>query len=272
MIQTISSRVGTLAALHLTWRDVLDIALLTVVIYNLLLLIRGTRAVQMVLGILLVFGLYAASLWLQLTTLRTVLREVLFYLPFAIIVLFAGEIRRALASFGSNPFLAWFSGSATEELVSDLTLTASSLAARRVGALIVLERREGLKTYIENGVLVDAEVSYDLLVNIFEPGTPLHDGAVIISNHRVASAASFLPLSQNPELSRRYGTRHRAAVGISEETDALAIVVSEERGTIAAAVNGTLTGELDAKKLRDLLYRELGGTSLAPKPAPERVH
>ena len=135
-------------------------------------------------------------------------------------------------------------------------LAATSLSTRRVGALIVLERREGLKTYIENGVPLDAALSYDLLVSIFAPGTPLHDGAVIVSGERIAAAACFLPLSLKEGLSKRYGTRHRAAIGVTEETDALAVVVSEERGAISVARDGQLLEDLDGKALRDLLLRE----------------
>jgi diadenylate cyclase len=250
-----TSRVGMLARLHITGRDALEIVIVAIIIYNLLLLIRGTRAVQMILGLLAILVVYWIAVLLKFPTLRGVLKEVLFYLPFAVIVLFAAEIRRALQQFGRNPFVALFSAPHTEDLVTDVVLAATSLAAKRIGALIVLERRDGLKTYIENGVAVDALVSYELLVNLFVPGTPLHDGAVIIANHRLASASSFLPLTQRTGLPKEYGTRHRAAIGISEETDALTIVVSEERGTIALARDGHLTDGLDGKALRDILSR-----------------
>jgi diadenylate cyclase len=250
-----TSRVGMLARLHFTGRDALEIVIVAIIIYNLLLLIRGTRAVQMILGLLAILVVYWIAVLLKFPTLRGVLKEVLFYLPFAVIVLFAAEIRRALQQFGRNPFVALFSAPHTEDLVTDVVLAATSLAAKRIGALIVLERRDGLKTYIENGVAVDALVSYELLVNLFVPGTPLHDGAVIIANHRLASASSFLPLTQRTGLPKEYGTRHRAAIGISEETDALTIVVSEERGTIALARDGHLTDGLDGKALRDILSR-----------------
>jgi diadenylate cyclase len=255
MIPTMTSRVGMLARLHFTGRDALEIVIVAIIIYNLLLLIRGTRAVQMILGLLAILVVYWIAVLLKFPTLRGVLKEVLFYLPFAVIVLFAAEIRRALQQFGRNPFVALFSAPHTEDLVTDVVLAATSLAAKRIGALIVLERRDGLKTYIENGVAVDALVSYELLVNLFVPGTPLHDGAVIIANHRLASASSFLPLTQRTGLPKEYGTRHRAAIGISEETDALTIVVSEERGTIALARDGHLTDGLDGKALRDILSR-----------------
>ena len=256
MIERIFSRFGSPPHFTFTWRDAIDILIVAFVVYFLLRLIRGTRAVQMVFGLIAILVVYWISVLLKLVALRTVLSALIFYLPFAIIVLFASELRRALAAFGRTPFFALFSGYRAEETVSDLVLAATSLSTRRVGALIVLERREGLKTYIENGVPVDAAMSYDLLVTIFAPGTPLHDGAAIVSRERVAAAACFLPLSLKEGLSKRFGTRHRAAIGVTEETDALAIVVSEERGTISLARDGQLIEDLDGKSLRDLLYRE----------------
>jgi len=202
----------------------------------------------------IVFLFYRLAVALRLVALREVLRTFIFYLPFGIIVLFAQELRRALAAFGRTPL--WFSSYHAEELISEIVLATTSLSTRRVGALIVLERQEGLKTYIENGVRLDSAVSYDLLVTLFAPGTPLHDGAVIVSGERLAAASCFLPLTLKEGLSKRYGTRHRAALGITEETDALAIVVSEERGTVSLARQGELLDELDAKSLRDSLLRE----------------
>lgn len=257
MIEALQNRLGALGQLPFTWRDAVDVLAVALIAYFLLRMIRGTRAVQMVLGLLAIFLVYEAAVFLRLIALRTILKALVFYLPFAVIVLFARELRRALATFGRTPFSAWFSEYQAEETISDVVLAVTSLAARRVGALIVIERREGLKTYIENGVSIDAGVSYDLLVTIFAPGTPLHDGAVIISGERIAAASSFLPLSLKEGLSKRFGTRHRAALGITEETDAIAVVVSEERGTISLARDGQLLEDLDGKSLRDLLFREL---------------
>jgi diadenylate cyclase len=256
VIEALSARFGSPTSFSFTWRDAVDILIVAFVVYFLLRLIRGTRAVQMVFGLIAILIVYWISVLLRLVALRTVLTGLIFYLPFAIIVLFSSELRRALAAFGRTPFFAMFSGYRAEETVSDLVLAATSLSTRRVGALIVLERREGLKTYIENGVPLDAGISYDLLVTLFAPGTPLHDGAVIVSRERIAAAACFLPLSLKEGLSKRFGTRHRAALGVTEETDALAIVVSEERGTISLARDGQLIEDLDGKSLRDLLYRE----------------
>jgi diadenylate cyclase len=257
VIETFSRRIGSFSHLSFSWRDAVDVLVVAIIVYSLLRLIRGTRAVQMVLGILTVFVLYEMAVFLKLVAVRTVLQALLFYLPLAIIVLFAPELRRALAAFGHTPFLDWFSVYRAEATISNLVLAATSLSARRTGALIVLERREGLKNYIENGVRLDSAVSHDLLVTLFAPGTPLHDGAVILSGDRVVAAACFLPLSLREGLPIRFGTRHRAAIGITEETDALAVVVSEERGTICVARDGQLIEDLDGKALRDLLLSEL---------------
>jgi diadenylate cyclase len=256
VIPSLYSRLDALAHLNFGWRDALDILIVAIITYALLRLIRGTRAVQMVLGLFAIFFVYVLASQLKLVALTTVLKALIFYVPFAIIVLFSHDLRRALAAFGRTPFFALFSGYHAEETVSEIVLAVTSLSARRVGALIVLERREGLKNYIENGSRIDSVVSYELLVTLFAPGTPMHDGAVIISGDRVAAAASFLPLSLKEGLPKRFGTRHRAAIGITEETDALAILVSEERGTISLARGGELQEDLDAKSLRDLLFRE----------------
>jgi diadenylate cyclase len=255
-MQALASRFAALGHLNFGWRDALDIIIVAVITYALLRLVRGTRAVQMGLGLFAIFAVYAVASLLNLVALTTVLKALIFYVPFAIIVLFSHELRRALAVFGRTPFFSLFSGYHAEETVSEIVLAVTSLSARRVGALIVLERREGLKTYIENGSRIDAAVSYELLVTLFATGTPLHDGAVIVSGDRIAAAASFLPLSLKEGLPKRFGTRHRAAIGISEETDALAVLVSEERGTISLARGGELQEDLDGKALRDLLFRE----------------
>jgi diadenylate cyclase len=259
VIERLTGPLGELSRLSFTWRDAVDILAVALIAYTLLRLIRGTRAVQMVLGLVIVFLVYRIAVGLRLTALREVLKTLIFYLPFGIIVLFAQELRRALATFGRTPL--WFSSAHAEEMISDIVLATTSLSTRRIGALIVIERQEGLKTYIENGVRLDSAVSYDLLVTLFAPGTPLHDGAVILSGQRVAAASCFLPLSLKEGLSKRFGTRHRAAIGITEETDALAVVVSEERGTISIARNGELLDELDAKSLRDTLLREMAAGS-----------
>jgi diadenylate cyclase len=241
----------------LTWRDGADVLMVAIVVYNLLLLIRGTRAVQMLLGIVFVGLVYYAARLAGLPTLQTILESLLIVLPFAIIVLFQQEIRRALANFGRNPLWGLAKQQQVESTFGEIVLAATTLSARHVGALIVIERLQGLRNYVENGILLDANMSFDLLINTFTPDTPLHDGAVIIQEDRIAAAACFLPLTPNPELSKEFGTRHRAAIGITEETDAVAVVVSEETGIISVAFDGELIRDLDGKSLRNTLYKYL---------------
>lgn len=241
----------------LTWRDAADVLMVAIVVYNLLLLIRGTRAVQVLLGIVFVGLVYYAARLAGLPTLQTILESLLIVLPFAIIVLFQAEIRRALANFGRNPLWGLAKQQQVESTFGEIVLAATTLSARRIGALIVIERLQGLRNYVENGIVLDAAVSFDLLINIFTPDTPLHDGAAIIQEERIAAAACFLPLTPNPELSKEFGTRHRAAIGITEETDAVAVVVSEETGTISVAFDGELIRDLDGKALRNTLYKYL---------------
>jgi uncharacterized protein (TIGR00159 family) len=240
------------------WWDVLDIAILSIAIYEVLKLIRGTRAVQMALGAAVVAAMYYLSLWGHLETVNWLIRNIVGYVVFALIVLFQSDIRRALAHFGRTPVFNFFGRSdGTEEAIEEIAVAATVLAGQRIGALIAIEREIGLRNYIEGGIPLDATVTYDLLVTIFRPGTPLHDGAVILQGDRVAAAACFLPLTVNPTVSKDFGTRHRAAIGLTEETDAVAIIVSEETGGISLAQDGKLTRYLDAKMLKELLAQLL---------------
>jgi len=241
----------------LTWRDAVDVLAVAIIIYNLLLLIRGTRAVQMLLGLFFLGMVYYGAVLAELPTLQRILENLLIVLPFAVIVLFQQEIRRALVSFGRNPLWGLAKQQKVVASFSEIVLAATTLSTRRTGALIVIERLHGLRNYIENGIALDAVVSYDLLINIFQPDTPLHDGAVIIQDDRIAAAACFLPLTPNPELSKEFGTRHRAALGLTEETDAVAVVVSEETGTISVAFDGAMIRDLDSHGLRNALYEHL---------------
>ena len=243
-----------------SWWDVVDIVLVSILIYELLLLIRGTRAVQMALSAGFLIGLFFVSRWFDLETVNWVIRNLATYVGFAIIVLFQADIRRALAHFGRAPFFKYFERvTSADETIEDLIVAASSLATRRIGAIIVVERQIGLRNYIEGGIPLDATITFDLLATIFQPGSPLHDGAVIVQGDRVAAAACFLPLSINPRVSRELGTRHRAALGITEENDAVAIVVSEESGTISVALAGALERNLSPELLRDRLKGLLHG-------------
>jgi len=239
--------------------DILDIGVVAVLIYELLLLIRGTRAMQMALSGAFLIGLFFLSEWLDLETVNWLIRNLATYVVFAIIVLFQADIRRALAHFGRAQFFKYFErASSDDETLEELVVAASTLAARKIGAIIVVERQIGLRNYIEGGIPLDALVTYDLLASIFNTGSPLHDGAVIVQNDRVAAAACFLPLSVNPRVSRELGTRHRAALGITEENDAVAIVVSEESGAISLAIGGGLERGLSVDALQRRLQSLLG--------------
>src|SRR5689334_19678198 len=241
------------------WADALDIAIVAVLLYELLLLIRGTRAVQMALSGGFLLLLYFLSQWLQLETVNWVIRNLAAYVVFAIIVLFQADIRRALAHFGRAPFFRYFERAEhADETIEELVTAASSLSTRRTGALIVLERQIGLRNYIEGGIPLDALITYDLLASIFQESSPLHDGAVIVQGDRIAAAACFLPLSVNPRVSRDLGTRHRAALGLTEENDAIGIVVSEETVTISLVIGGDLERGLSAEALRIRLRALLG--------------
>lgn len=260
---TVREWLGTLA-----WRDLADVVLVAVVIYYLLLLIRGTRAVQVLLGILFLGCVYYLAGLAGLETLQGLLQSFLIVLPFAVIVLFQGELRRALAAFGRNPLLGFGTQQKTETTIQEVTLAASHLAAQHIGGLIVIQRLEGLRDVIENGVQVDAVITHELLINIFNPATPLHDGAVIVQGDRIAAAACFLPLTLRGGISSDLGTRHRAALTISEETDALAVVVSEETGGISVALGGELVRDLDAKSLRNRLFEALVKDLASPLGRP----
>ena len=234
-----------------SWGDLLDVLLVSILIYELLLLIRGTRAMQMALSGGFLIALFFISQWLDLETVNWVIRNLATYVVFAIIVLFQADIRRALAHFGRAQFFKYFERSSSDdETVEELVVAATTLAARRIGAIVVIERQIGLRNYIEGGIPLDATVTYDLLTSIFQPNSPLHDGAVIVQGNRIAAAACFLPLSVNPRVSRELGTRHRAALGLTEENDAVAIVVSEESGAISLAISGSLERGVEAAMLR----------------------
>ena len=251
-----------------SWSDLLDIGLVAILVYELLLLIRGTRAAQMALSGGFIIGLYFLSRWLQLETVNWVIRNLAGYVVFTIIVLFQSDIRRALAHFGRAPFFRYFEhASSADETIEELVVAATSLSARHTGAIIVIERQIGMRNYIEGGIPLDAMVTYDLIGSIFQPGSPLHDGAAIVQGDRVAAAACFLPLSVNPLVSRDLGTRHRAAIGITEENDSVAIVVSEETGIISVVTGGAIERGLSPDALR-LRLRALLGARRRRSAAP----
>jgi diadenylate cyclase len=262
----ISRITGWLTTVEPSWLDLIDILIVAFLIYQLLQFIRGTHAVQMALGALVLVLLYWLSQLLHLETVNWLLRTFMPYLVFGIIVVFQSEIRKVLAQLGKTPLPGVFGSPRTEEVIDEVVLAATTLAAQRTGAIVVVERDMGLRSYIETGIALDAYVTYDLLISIFNPGTPLHDGAVIIQGNRVAAAACFLPLTVNPQLSRELGSRHRAAIGVTEDTDALAVVVSEETGVISLVVGGRIRRELDAASLKSALLDVLE-VEQAPQPA-----
>jgi diadenylate cyclase len=246
-----------LAAADFTWLDIVDILLVAFIIYQLLQFIRGTHAVQMALGAFVLAVVYWASQWADLQAVNWLLRTILPYAGFGLIVIFQAEIRKALAQLGKTPFLGVFTAQKTGEVIDEVVLASTTLAAQRTGAIIVIEREMGLRSYIETGIGLDALLTYDLLISIFNPGTPLHDGAVIIQGNRIAAAACFLPLTTNPALSRTLGSRHRAAIGVTEDTDALAVVVSEETGVISLVAAGRIRRDLDRAALKQALLEAL---------------
>lgn len=251
---------GYLRHFAISWWDLVDILVVAVAIYEGLKLIRGTRAVQMAVGSLLIVLLYFVSRWAPLETVNWAIRNMFGYVVFAAIVLFQSDLRRALAHFGRTPFFRRLSRRTDDDdddVIEEMVVAATMLAERRTGAIIAIERAIGLRNYIESGIPLDATLTHDLLVSVFQKTAPLHDGAVIVQEHRVAAAACFLPLTVNPQLSRELGSRHRAAIGLTEENDAIAIVVSEETGIISLALEGGIERWLDAgalrKRLKELL-------------------
>ena len=253
---------------HLTVISVIDILLVAIVIYEFLALIRGTRAALILIGLSIVALAFYVSRMGELVTLNWLISRALPYAVFALIVIFVPEIRQALARLGRRMTLAR-SAAAEADAYDDIALAANLFSQNQTGALIVIQREIGLRTYIESGVTLDAHLSYDLLATLFRPSAPLHDGAVIIQGDRVAAAACFLSLSMNPVLSTQLGTRHRAAIGITEETDAISIIVSEETGSISLAVAGNIERDLTVEQLRErmstLLRRYVPPT---PLPTP----
>ncbi|MCI5150130.1 MAG: TIGR00159 family protein [Candidatus Electrothrix sp. MAN1_4] len=246
------------------WQDLVDIVIVSFIIYRTILLIRGTRAVQMLLGILVVGFIYFVSIQMDLLTLQFLLRYLLSSVLLILVVIFQDDIRRVLTEMGRTPFLK------TQKMaVHDLTEIISAavyMARRRIGALIIIEQETGLAEYIETGFVLDAKLLQELLVALFFPMSPMHDGAVVIQKGKIHSAACLLPLSKNPDIDKRYGTRHRAALGLSEETDAVIIVVSEETQEISVVQRGNITPMRDEVKLEALLKEILLLNSVRSRP------
>ena len=256
---------------RLSLRAGLDILIIALLIYYILKLLRGTRAMHMLIAILLLIVLYEGARRAQFEMVEWLLDTLLPYVAIALIVLFQPEIRRALDRFGRNLSLARFSSNSPASSFDDVVLAAGYFAQNRIGALIAFEREVGLRTYIESGIPLDANLSYDLLLSIFRPGSPLHDGAVIVQGTRISAAACFLPLTLNPSTSNQLGTRHRAAIGVTEESDAVAVVVSEQTGAISLAVGGMIELGLSVEQLTDRLtnlFRRFRTTLTLPAAIP----
>ena len=240
---------------NLTLRGVVDILVVAFLVYQALMVVRGTRAGHILLGIFIMVALYGLSVWAGLEALRAVLSFAVPLVGLAIVVLFQSEIRRTLARLGRKRWLGFGAGFRAPEAINEILMAVETMAPQRVGALIVLERDIGLRTFIESGVTLDARITRDLLLSIFASGLPLHDGAVIIQKDRIAAAACFLPLTTTPALARELGTRHRAAIGITEETDCLSLVVSEETGRISVCSFGELVQGLSLAEVRERINR-----------------
>jgi len=243
--------------LRVSFKDVVEIFLIGTVIYQFLLLIKGTRGWQITLGIVALVLFYYLVRLFELRTVEWFLANFFTYFVFALIVIFQSELRRGLAKLGRGRFLTLFNNRTHRKLLDEVVLAATTLASQKTGGLIILEREIGLRNYIESGIKLDAYLTYDLLVTIFNPNTPLHDGSVIIRDERIAAAGCFLPLTLDPYLSKELGTRHRAAIGITEETDAVAVVVSEETGIISAVCDRELTRNLDDSSLLQYLREKM---------------
>lgn len=243
------------------WWDLIDIFLVTVLIYQALSLLRGTRALQIFFALAFLFLLFWFSDRFEIRTVRAILGSLFENWILILILLFHQDIRRALSQFGQTEFFSRFGVNQQGQTVEEVIRSCVSLANKKIGALLVIERVADVSEFIEAGVELDAKVSREILTSIFIPVSPLHDGAVLIRDSRIVKAGGFLPLSLNPLVSKSLGTRHRAALGITEETDAICLVVSEEKGSISYASSGKITHDLEASQLRKLLMEALSETS-----------
>jgi diadenylate cyclase len=241
------------------WQDGVDIFLLAIGIYSLINLIRGTRAVPMLIGIGMVYGLYFLSGVFEIYTVNVLLNYLLSWSLVLFLIVFQNDVRRLLTQVGTGPLFSPGDRMAQGQAVEELVRAVAHLAGRRVGALIVLQNEVGLNEYIDVGTRLDARVSRELVTSIFLPDSPIHDGALIIQHGRITAAGCFLPLTTNPNVSKTLGTRHRAAIGLTEETDAMVLVVSEEDGTLSLVREGAITRDVDAATLRTTLQRLLIG-------------
>jgi diadenylate cyclase len=255
----------------LTLLALIDILLAAFLIYQFLMMVRGRRAAHVLIGILTLVAIYVVAAAARLEMVRRMLAAMAPYTAFALIVMFQSELRRVLVRLGRREWMSWGSRLRRREFVEEMLLALDYLSQKKIGALIVLERDIGLRTFIESGVPLEAVVSRDLLLAIFHPNAALHDGAVIIQGERVAAAACFLPLSTNPTLMSIMGTRHRAAIGISEDTDCLALLVSEETGRLSVASFGEIHRHLTLDQVREHIEVHFGWKGARPERGPEAL-
>ncbi|MCL6606196.1 MAG: diadenylate cyclase CdaA [Paenibacillus sp.] len=251
----------------MTWKesikDIIDILIVSYIIYKVLNMVQGTRAVQLLKGILVLVVIWALSTLLDLYTLKWLMNQMFTFGVLAIFIIFQPELRRGLEQLGRGKFFGRSAESDEEisKLIGEVIKAVNYLAHRKIGALIVFERSTGLNEYTESGIPMQSAVSSELLINIFIPNTPLHDGALIMQGNQIAAAACYLPLSENPFISKELGTRHRAAIGISEVADSVSVVVSEETGQISLAINGQIVRDIKEESLISKLYEELRASS-----------
>lgn len=251
--------------------DVVDILIVSYVIYKIILLVRGTRAVQLLQGIFVVVLTWALSIWFKLNTLKWLMDQMLTLGVLAIIIIFQPELRRALEQLGRGKLFSRTSTNEDQEVtqrIAHILKAMNHLAKRKIGALVVFERHTGLNEYVESGIQIGSHITSELLINIFIPNTPLHDGAVMIRGGQIVAAGCYLPLSENPFISKELGTRHRAAIGMSEVSDAVCVVVSEETGQISLALNGQIVRDIKEESLVSKLYEELRPTTKAKEKTP----
>ena len=238
---------------EIRWQDIIDIAIVTFVFYRLLLLIKGTRAFHMLMGLVVLFVTFVISRWAGLYTLDWLIQSFGSYIVLALIILFQPEIKKALAQMGQNPLTQRLIQMEESKYIEEIIRASVSMASKKIGAIIVIERNTELKDLVEMGIQLDARITRELLTSIFLPYSPIHDGAVIIKGDRIAAAGCFLPLTLSADVSKSLGTRHRAAIGVTEETDAVVIVVSEETGDISVSIDGNIMRKLDTSALRRVL-------------------
>lgn len=251
--------------------DVIDILIVSYVIYKLILLVRGTRAIQLLKGILVVVVTWALSSWFKLNTLQWMMNQMFTFGLVGVIIIFQPELRRALEQLGRGKLFSRTNAEEDQDInrrINEVLRAVQYMARRKIGALIVFERETGLNDYVESGIQLESQISSELLINIFIPNTPLHDGAVIISKSRLMAAGCYLPLSENPFISKELGTRHRAAIGMSEVSDAMCVIVSEETGQVSLAMNGHVLRDIKEDALLAKLFEELKPKTKTKEKSP----